>query len=99
MEFVFLLSLAFRSQGALQTVLCTTSFRPSQGIDGNSHNLCESITCLGKIKRDPREALASVTGTLEKEESTECCVGFDLRGFCSHSVWVNLLVPNRAGSF
>lgn len=53
----------------------------------------------GQDGRDPREPLASVTGTLEKEESRECCVGFDLDGFCSQSVWVNLLVPNRAGGF
>lgn len=53
----------------------------------------------GQDERDPREPLASVTGTLEKEESTECCVGFDLGGFCSQSVWVNLLAPNRAEGF
>lgn len=53
----------------------------------------------GRDERDRREALASVTGTLEKEESTECCVGFDLGGFCSQSVWVNLLVPDRVGGF
>lgn len=53
----------------------------------------------GQDERDPREPLASVTGTLEKEESTECCVRFDLGGFCSLSVWVNLLVPNRARGF
>lgn len=53
----------------------------------------------GQDERDPRETLASVTGTLKKEESTECCVGLDLGGFCSHSLWMNLLVPNRAGGF
>lgn len=43
----------FRSQGAVQPVLCTTSFCPSQGTDGSSHDLCESSTCLGKMKGTP----------------------------------------------
>lgn len=53
----------------------------------------------GQDERDPRDALASVTGTLEKEESTECCVGFDLGAFRSQSMWVNLLVPDRVRGF
>lgn len=35
----------------------------------------------GQDEGDPREPLASVTGTLEKEENTEHCVGFDLGAF------------------
>lgn len=35
----------------------------------------------GQDEEYPREPLASVTGTLEKEENTECCVGFDLGAF------------------
>jgi len=93
MEFVLLMSMAFKSQWAVQHVFCIASSCQSQIIDGASNNLYESIKCLGKMKGTP-ESLWHLSLTLLRRRRIDSCVDLTWGGFGSRGMWVNPLVSN-----
>ncbi|KAM6192121.1 uncharacterized protein WM294_012425 isoform 2-T3 [Sarcoramphus papa] len=87
MEFVLLMSMAFKSQRAVQPVFCIASSRQSQVIDGTGSNLYESIKCLGKMKGTPG-SLWHLSPTLSGRRRIPIAVqSLTWDGFCSQGVW------------
>lgn len=89
MEVVVLMSMAFKSQRAVQLVFCVASSCQSQVIDGTSNYLYESIKCLGKMKETPGSLWHLSLTLLGRRRIPIAGQSLTWGGFRNQGVWLN----------
>lgn len=99
MEFVLLMSMAFKSHQAMQHVFCIASSCQSQVIDGTSNNQYENINCFGKMKGTSGSLWHLSLTLLGGRRMQIAAWSLTWGGFCSQGMWVNPLGSNRAQYF